>query len=64
MVTTPQTTKLAIIRGERYPKTPKGRADWFGWIATVIDREVTSNTQLTKAEAGRLIDVLEPQEAQ
>jgi recombination protein RecT len=61
MVTTPQTTKLAIIRDERYPKTPKGRAEWFGWVATTIGREISSNTELTKAEAMVLLDVLEPQ---
>lgn len=63
MVTEPQTTKLAIIRDERYPKTAKGRADWFKWVATVINREVHSNTKLTKAEASVLIDVLEPESA-
>lgn len=61
MVTEPQTTKLAIIREERYPKTAKGRADWFKFVATTIGREVDSNTKLTKAEASVLIDVLEPQ---
>lgn len=61
MVTEPQTTKLAIIREERYPKTTKGRADWFKWVATTIGREVDSNTKLTKAEAMVLLDVLEPE---
>jgi len=60
MATTPQTTKLAIIREERYAKTPKGRADWFAFVAMTVGREVDSNTQLTKAEASVLIDVLEP----
>jgi recombination protein RecT len=60
MATEPQTTKLAIIREERYPKTAKGRADWFKWVVTTIGREVDSNTKLTKAEASVLIDVLEP----
>lgn len=62
MATTPQTTKLAIIRDERYPKTPKGRSDWFAWVAKTIGREVASNTELTKAEAHVLIDILEPAE--
>lgn len=62
MATEPQTTKLAIIRDERYPKTAKGRADWFKWVATTIGREVDSNTKLTKAEASVLLDVLEPAE--
>jgi recombination protein RecT len=61
MVTTPQTTKLAIIRDERYAKTAKGRADWFKWVATTIGREIDSNTKLTKAEAMVLLDVLEPE---
>jgi recombination protein RecT len=64
MVTTPQTTKLAIIRDERYAKTAKGRADWFKWVATTIGREVSSNTELTKAEAMVLLDVLEPESTQ
>ena len=59
MATNPQTTKLAIIRDERHPKTDKGRADWFGWVATQIGREVGSNTELTKAEATVLLDVLD-----
>lgn len=64
MVTESQTTKLAIIREERYPKTTKGRADWFKWVATTIGREIDSNTKLTKAEAMVLLDVLEPSEDQ
>jgi hypothetical protein len=63
MITDPQKTKLAIQRDERYPKTPKGRAQWFEWVATQINREVASNTELTKSEAHALIDLLEPEDS-
>lgn len=60
MITDPQKTKLAIQREERYAKTDKGRRDWFAWVATQIGRQIASNTELTKAEAHKLIDVLDP----
>lgn len=59
-VTKPQLQKLSILRQrEKYDDTDEGRADWFQWVQLNIGRLVASNKDLTKAEAGVLIDVLE-----
>lgn len=60
MASDAQVQKLAIIREERYAKTDKGRADWFEWVASMIERQVFSNKELTLDEASLLIDLLEP----
>jgi recombination protein RecT len=66
MVTDAQLTKLAIIRDERYPKTDKGRRDWFTWVNAQIVRDVPidTNKDLTKHEAMMLLDILEPTETE
>jgi hypothetical protein len=59
-ITSPQLQKLSILRKrEGYADDEKGRADWFAWIDLQINRVVTTNKDLTKAEASVLIDVLE-----
>jgi hypothetical protein len=63
-VTKPQLQYLAMLRRDSgYPADDAGRGDWFRWVHTNIGRLVTSNTQLTKAEASVLIDVLIHQDA-
>jgi hypothetical protein len=59
-ITSPQLQKLSILRKrEGYTDDEKGRADWFAWIELQINRAVTTNKDLTKAEATVLLDVLE-----
>jgi peptidoglycan hydrolase-like protein with peptidoglycan-binding domain len=59
-ITSPQLQKLSILRKrEGYADDEKGRADWFAWIELQINRVVSTNKDLTKAEATVLIDVLE-----
>jgi hypothetical protein len=59
-ITKPQLQKLSILRQrEKYDDTEAGRRDWFDWIATNIGRQVSSNKELSKAEASLVIDVLE-----
>jgi putative DNA primase/helicase len=58
-VTTPQLTKLSIIRLQSYASDDAGRAEWFKCVGQYIGRVVSTNKALTKAEASRLIDALE-----
>lgn len=59
-LTRPQLQKLSILRQrEGYADDEQGRADWFNWVAVNVGREVSTNKDLTKAEASVLIDVLE-----
>ena len=59
-ITKPQLQKLSILRQrEKYDDTDEGRTDWFQWVQVNIGRMVSSNKELTKAEASVLIDVLE-----
>jgi hypothetical protein len=59
-ITSPQLQKLSILRKrEGYADDDKGRSDWFAWVEMTIGRAVTTNKDLTQAEAGVLIDVLE-----
>lgn len=56
LITAPQQRKLHALLNQT------GRSDRdvaLVWIAGVIDREIQSTKELTKAEAGRAIDVLE-----
>ncbi len=59
MVTDKQKTKLAIIRDERYGTSIEGRGRWFKWIGVQIGRQISSNTDMTKAEAMVVLDLLE-----
>jgi hypothetical protein len=62
-ITKPQLQKLSILRQENgYPDTDEGREDWFRMVQTNISRLVSTNKDLTKAEASVLIDVLESAE--
>lgn len=64
-ITKPQLQKLSILRQrEGYADTDEGRADWFQWVESNIARRVSSNKELTKAEASVLIDLLESAQAQ
>jgi hypothetical protein len=59
-ITKPQLQKLSILRQEKgYPDTDEGRQDWFRMVQVNISRLVSTNKDLTKAEASVLIDVLE-----
>lgn len=59
-ITSAQLRKLSILRKrEGYADDDKGRADWFAWVDLQVDRVVSTNKDLTKAEASVLIDVLE-----
>ena len=59
-VTKPQLQKLSLLRQrEGYLDDDDGRADWFAWVESNINRRVGTNKDLTKAEASALIDVLE-----
>lgn len=64
-VTKPQLQKLSILRqNEGYADNDEGRADWFRWVEVNTGRLVSTNKDLTKAEASVLIDVLESAQAQ
>lgn len=64
-ITSAQLRKLSLLRKNGgYADTPEDRVDWFQWIQTNIARIVSSNKELTKAEASVLIDVLESAQAQ
>lgn len=59
-VTKPQLQKLSILRQKSgYEDSDDGRADWFAWIESVIGRTVSTNKDLEKGEASKLIDTLE-----
>ncbi|MGV0793053.1 recombination directionality factor [Mycolicibacterium sp. XJ1819] len=61
MVTGPQLRKLSILRKqEGYADDEEGRAGWFAWLEAAVSRTgLTSNKDLTKAEASGVIDLLE-----
>lgn len=64
-ITKPQLQKLSILRQrEGYTDDDQGRSDWFQWVEVNIGRGVSTNKDLTKAEASVLIDVLETAQTQ
>lgn len=59
-ITKAQLQKLSILRKrEGFPDDDEGRAGWFDLVLSLINREVSSNKELTKSEASVIIDVLE-----
>lgn len=59
-ITKPQLQKLSILRKrEGFPDDDEGRAGWFSLVLSLVQREIASNKELTKAEASVIIDVLE-----
>lgn len=60
-ITAAQLQKLAILRQEQgFEDDEDGRADWFAWVSSVVGRQInSSNKEMTKDEASRLIDKIE-----
>lgn len=57
MATGPQLTKLAIHRNQIYGH--QTRDPWFTWIEQEIGRRITSNRELTTAEAAHILTILQ-----